>query len=115
IGRYYDAISTTYDYRVKDYKQAGIEGVYLTQWAANSHWLNPPKLARDCQYSVSFIGASYGARASLVDKLKSVGIHVECFGHGWPNGSISTQQIPVIMRDSVISLNFSAGFNSNAG
>jgi spore maturation protein CgeB len=115
IGRYYDAISTTYDYRVIDYNAAGIEGVYLTQWAANSHWLNPPKPARDCQYPVSFIGASYGVRASIVDKLQSAGIHVECFGHGWPNGSISTHQIPVVMNNSVISLNFSAGFMSDAG
>jgi spore maturation protein CgeB len=115
IGRYYDAISTTYDYRVSDYRNVGIQGVYSTQWAANSHWLNPPKSACDCRYPVSFIGASYGARATIVEKLKSAGIHVECFGHGWPNGSISTHQIPVVMHDSVISLNFSAGFMCDAG
>jgi spore maturation protein CgeB len=115
IGPYYDAISTTYDYRVPDYKAAGIEGVYSTQWAANSHWLNPPIPARDCQYGVSFIGASYGARAEVVEKLERAGIHVECFGFGWPNGSISTDQIPIVMRNSVISLNFSAGFKSDEG
>lgn len=115
IGQYYDAISTTYDYRVLDYKSAGIDGVYLTQWAANSHWLNPPLPAKECQYSVSFIGASYGARAELVEKLRNQGIQVECFGFGWPNGSISTEQIPIIMRNSVISLNFSAGFLSDEG
>jgi spore maturation protein CgeB len=115
IGRYYDAISTTYDYRVPDYKSAGIDGVYLTQWAANAHWLNPPLPAQVCQYSVSFIGASYGARAELIKKLETKGIHVECFGFGWPNGSVSTEQIPIIMRNSVISLNFSAGFSSDEG
>jgi spore maturation protein CgeB len=115
IGPYYDAISTTYDYRVLDYKAAGIEGVYFTQWAANSHWLKPPLPARSCRYPVSFIGARYGARAAVVEKLKSVGIHVECFGFGWPNGSVATERIPEIMRDSAISLNFSAGFMSDAG
>jgi len=115
IGPFYDAISTTYEYRVPDYKAAGIEGVYFTQWAANSHWLNPPMRAQNCRYPVSFIGASYGARSKVVEKLELAGIHVECFGFGWPNGSVSTEQIPSIMRNSVISLNFSAGFMSDAG
>jgi len=115
IGPYYDAISTTYEYRVPDYKAAGIDGVYCTQWAANSHWLNPPKLAQDCKYGVSFIGASYGARAAVVEKLRGSGVTVECFGFGWPNGSIPTDKIPTVMHDSVISLNFSAGFKSDAG
>lgn len=115
IGSYYDAISTTYDYRVPDYKRQGIEGVYSTQWAANSHWLRPPKRARDCQYLVSFIGASYGSRAEIIKKLGLSGIRVECFGFGWPNGSIPTDQIPVVMRDSVISLNFSSGFIGGKG
>ena len=115
IGPHYDAISTTYDYRVADYRAAGIDGVYLTQWAANAHWLNPPKPASECRYGVSFIGASYGPRAQMVEHLRAAGIEVECFGHGWPNGSVATEQIPVIMRDSLISLNFSAGFMSDGG
>jgi spore maturation protein CgeB len=115
IGSYYDAISTTYDYRVHDYKKAGIEGVYSTQWAANSHWLMPPKRAQDCKYSVSFIGASYGARAAMIERMRLAGIRVECFGFGWPNGSIPTDQIPIVMRDSIISLNFSSGFMGTKG
>lgn len=115
IGPYYDAISTTYSYRMADYKAAGIEGAYCTQWAANSHWMNPPKPAVECRYPVSFIGAAYGGRAETVEKLKKAGIDVECFGHGWPNGSIASDQIPVVMRDSVISLNFNAAFKIDAG
>ena len=115
IGPYYDAISTTYKYRLRDYGTAGIRGAFYTQWAANSHWLNSPKPAKECRYPVSFIGAAYGSRAELVERLKLAGIHVECFGFGWPNGSISTDQIPVVMRDSVISLNFSAGFMQDNG
>ena len=115
IGRYYDAISTTYDYRVADYRAAGIDGVILTQWAANPHWLHPPKPAAECRYPVSFVGAAYGPRANAVAALKQAGINVNCFGHGWPSGSIPSSQIPAIMRDSVISLNFSAGYVSDAG
>ena len=115
IGRYYDAISTTYDYRVADYHAAGIPGVILTQWAANSHWLHPPRPAAECRYPVSFVGAAYGPRAQAVAALQQAGIEVNCFGHGWPSGSIPSSQIPLIMRDSVISLNFSAGSAGEAG
>lgn len=115
IGPHYDAIGTTYDYRVADYRAAGIEGVYLTQWAANAHWLNPPKPASECRYGVSFIGSAYGAREKMIAELRSSGIEVECFGYGWPNGSVATDEIPAIMRDSVVSLNFTAGFISDGG
>jgi spore maturation protein CgeB len=50
-----------------------------------------------------------------MNELKEAGIHVDCFGFGWPNGPIPSDQIPVIMRDSIISLNFSAGFMSVGG
>lgn len=110
IGSSYDAIGTTYEYRLSDYKRAGIEGSFLTQWAANSHWLKNPKSARDCQYQVSFVGSSYGDRAVMIRKLQLVGIDVECFGYGWPSGPISSGEIPRIMNDSVISLSFCAGF-----
>ncbi|HWF65770.1 MAG TPA: glycosyltransferase [Acidobacteriaceae bacterium] len=115
IGGYYDAISTTYDYRLPDYKAAGIAGACFTQWAANTHWLNPPRPAGECRYKVSFIGTRYGERAAIIQQLRESGIEVECFGYGWPSGPVDTAQIPVIMRDSIISLNFSAGFISSGG
>ncbi|MFZ0662034.1 MAG: glycosyltransferase [Acidobacteriaceae bacterium] len=115
IGGFYDAISTTYDYRLADYKAVGIESACFTQWAANAHWLNPPRPASECRYKVSFIGTRYGERAAILDRLRESGIPVECFGYGWPRGAIESAQIPAIMRDSVISLNFSAGFMSSGG
>jgi spore maturation protein CgeB len=110
IGPYYDAVSTTYEYRLEDYSRAKIEGSFLTQWAANAFWLKPPKLARDCQYAVSFVGSSYGGRAEIVRQLQAAGIDVKCFGYGWPGGPIPAEQIPDVMNDSVISLNFCVGF-----
>ncbi len=110
IGSYYDAISTTYDYRLADYKAAGIEGVCYTQWAANAHWLRPPKPASECRYGVSFVGTCYGGREKIIAGLRDAGIRVDCFGYGWPNGAVQAERIPEIMQESVVSLNFSAGY-----
>lgn len=115
IAPYYHGIGTTYDYRVKDYQRAGVHGALYTQWAANEQWLQAPKPAMDCAYKVTFIGTKYGERENLVLKLRSAGLDVTCFGFGWANGPTDTEQIPEIMRDSVISLNFSGGYRSDGG
>ncbi|MEK6398562.1 MAG: hypothetical protein V4734_10790, partial [Terriglobus sp.] len=107
IAPYYDAISTTYDYRLKDYRAFHIEGVILTQWAANAFWLQAPKPSAECRYDVSFVGTKYGEREAVMERLCAAGINVTCFGFGWPNGPVETEDIPRIMRDSRISLNFS--------
>ncbi len=115
IAPYYDSIGTTYDYRLRDYEAAGIQGAHYTQWAANEQWLKAPRPARECTYPVSFVGTRYGEREQLINRLRGAGLDVTCFGFGWASGPVSTEQIPQIMRDSVISLNFSAGFRSDGG
>lgn len=106
IGRAYHAMTTTYDYVVPRYHADGIGNVLLTQWAVGSEWLNLPLPAGECRYPVSFVGAAHGDRRKVVAKLRKSGIEVVCFGHGWPNGPVSTDRIPAIMRESVVSLNF---------
>jgi spore maturation protein CgeB len=110
IGHHYDAITTTYDYTIPWYRRDGIPNVFLTQWAANSHWFQPPLGAKDCRYEVSFVGASYGKRRQIVEALRSQGVSVRCFGNGWDHGPVTAERIPHIMRESVVSLNFSDGF-----
>lgn len=109
IGRHYDLITTTYDYRVDCYHAKGIYNVAVTQWAANSNWLQPPIPSAKCRYDVTFVGINYGNRGQLIDQLRSEGFNVTCFGKGWPNGPVATEELPQIIRDSRISLNFSAG------
>ncbi len=60
------------------------------------------------QYDVSFIGSRYGWRAELIEKIAASGISVTCFGRGWPNGSVSDQQMIDIYSRSRINLGFSA-------
>lgn len=112
IGRAYDAMTTTYPEVVPRYLRDGIPNVLLTQWAANSSFLAPPLPASRCRFPVSFVGAAHGSRPRWIRELGRRGIPVRCFGHGWPEGSVEAREIPEIMRQSVISLNFS---NSRQG
>jgi len=114
IGKYYHAITTTYQECVPRYHGDGIANVLLTQWAANSAWLSPALPAKECRYNVSFVGQAHSNRSRRMDELRRLGIEVECFGNGWPNGPVAAEQIPLIMRNSVISLNFSDTFKPGA-
>lgn len=107
IGNAYHFITTTYPEILKKYKRDGTQQVMLTQWAANSQFLQEPMKARQCTYPVTFVGAAHGDRKKRIKLLKKAGIDVRCFGYGWPEGSVSGNDVPRIFRDSVISLNFS--------
>jgi spore maturation protein CgeB len=107
IGRHYDAMATTYDYRIAAYRRDGVEYPILTQWAVSSDALVEPVRAGACRWDVTFVGARYGHRDKMVRELERNGIEVQCFGHGWANGTVPAEDIPRIVRNSRISLNFS--------
>jgi spore maturation protein CgeB len=106
VGPHYHAMATTYDYRLADYRAAGIGQVMLTQWAASSEFLASPMPASGCAWPVSFVGAAHGDRRARIQRLRDAGIEVACFGHGWEHGPVDTAEMFRIMRQSVISLNF---------
>jgi spore maturation protein CgeB len=89
------------------YARDGIGNAVLTQWAASSVALVMPRPARDCGLKVSFIGSAYGSRGARIEVLRRAGIEVECYGHGWPNGPLAAARVAEVVRDSVLSLNFS--------
>ncbi|HEX4329443.1 MAG TPA: glycosyltransferase [Burkholderiales bacterium] len=109
IAADFDLFATTFPDALPWYAADGIGNVFLTQWAASADWLAEPRPARDCRYPVSFIGSAYGSRAERIARLGAAGVVVECFGHGWPNGAVAAERIAQIMRDSMVSLNFSEG------
>lgn len=113
IGKHFDLITTTYPHILPRYHDDKIDNVMLTQWAANSDSLQPPLLAEDCKYEVTFVGAAHGNRLARVEALKLMGVSVQCFGKGWANGSIEAEMIPKIMRESLISLNFANSLGEN--
>jgi len=99
--------ATTFAEAISKARRDGINNLFPTQWAANAATLCPPLPAASCRLPVSFVGSAYGSRPRLIGKLKQHGIDVACFGHGWPGGAVAADVIPKIIRESVISLNFS--------
>jgi len=55
-------------------------------------------------YDVCFVGANEGIRQKIVRAIRKRGINVECYGNGWPNGRISTRDIPNLFASSKIVL-----------
>jgi spore maturation protein CgeB len=106
IAPHFDLYATTYATALANARRDGLDNFYLTQWAAAGATLQEPSAARDCRYSVSFVGSCYGNRVEWIEGLRQRGIAVECFGHGWEHGAVAGEEIPRIMRDSFISLNF---------
>jgi spore maturation protein CgeB len=102
----FDLYATTYPSAILRSRKDGHKNFFLTQWAANSENLSQPLAAKLCRYQVSFVGSAYGNRRKWISDLKKRGIDVACFGYGWENGPVQANEIPCIIRESVISLNF---------
>jgi hypothetical protein len=80
--------------------------------AADPGWYKP--LDTPFQYDVSFIGARYGWRPTLIQELHRRGIEVECFGKGWPNGALPNAQMNEIYARSRVNLGFGGiGFSKD--
>jgi hypothetical protein len=58
------------------------------------------------EYDVSFIGARYGWRPTFIRQLGHRGIEVTCFGKGWPNASVSNEDMKQVYARSRINLGF---------
>lgn len=102
----FDIYATTAHDAFDKANRAGRKNFFLTQWAASSSTLHQPLTAGQCRFQVSFVGSAYGNRPRWIAQLKRHGIDVACFGHGWRHGPVAADEIPKIIRDSVVSLNF---------
>jgi len=106
ISPSFDLYATTYPSAIKKAQKLGQSNFVLSQWAACSESMDKPVPAKDCRYGVTFVGSMYGNRKKWVDELIKRGINIRCFGYGWRNGPVEAEEIPEIIRHSVVSLNF---------
>lgn len=61
-------------------------------------------------FDASFVGARYGWRGPFIDNLQRLlapgGIHIACFGKGWPGGFLSDEELTKLYSRSRINLGF---------
>jgi spore maturation protein CgeB len=100
---------TTDPFAVPKYKKLGVENVILSQWAALNSEFSSSNEAYS--YDVSFVGGANGVRKWVLSEFEKAGLSVAAFGHGWPNGSVSLDQMSKIFRTSKVNLNLSNSIN----
>ncbi len=106
LAPYFDLHATTHAGAAAQASRDGLHAVTLTQWAADEATLATPLPAARCRYPVSFVGAAYGNRRRWIEGLRSRGVPVHCFGHGWEGGTLSAKAMGEVIRESVLCLNF---------
>jgi len=83
-----------------------VNGGLAMFWPEAAH----PDVHRPCntpfEFDVSFAGTCYGQRPSFIKKLTKHKIKVECFGHGWPNGPLPSEEMIKLYSRSRINLGF---------
>jgi hypothetical protein len=62
----------------------------------------PPGQVRDID--VLFIGNKYGVRESIIGEITRSGIQVECYGTGWPRGSVDAREMTALSQRAKIIL-----------
>ncbi len=103
ICRFFDLCWTSTEDALEKYCVEGALPVYLPE-GANPAIHRPFDLPKTID--VSFVGQCYGNRPEVVCQLMHRGIQVEAWGEGWPNGSLSMEEMVRLYSKSRINLGF---------
>jgi spore maturation protein CgeB len=88
------------------YEACGFDNVIASQWACNPVLYR--RLDLPPRYDVTFVGLPHGNRPRMIDRLRQAGVRVAAFGHGWPEGRVSNEEMIRLFNQSRINLNFTA-------
>ena len=101
----FDLAVTTDADALPKYAAAGIDHVHLSQWACNRYAYSRTTdvLERD----VTFVGQPHGTRRETIDRLRTAGHDVACWGFGWPAGRLDHEAMVRTFNTSRINLNLS--------
>jgi DNA-binding NarL/FixJ family response regulator len=80
-----DCAFTTSSEAVEWYRAEGCQA-YFYPLASDEEIFKPLDIEKI--YDVGFVGAKYGIRESIVQRLIDKGIKVQAFGNGWPSGRL---------------------------
>ncbi|MBN2183158.1 MAG: glycosyltransferase [Sedimentisphaerales bacterium] len=103
VARQVDLYWSTWKVGTQIVKKTGGNPWYNGE-AANPDFYRPLGLKRDLD--VVFIGANYGYRGRFVNHLIKRGIPVDCFGYGWPNGLVSSEEMVRLFNRAHVVLGF---------
>jgi len=82
------------------YMVEGGNPLYLAEGCSSDLFV-PGDVAQDLD--ASFVGQGYGFRPEFIDRLRRMGVSVQAFGYGWPDGGLSeSDMIRVMQRSKVI-------------
>lgn len=106
ICKYFDLSLTTSRSAIRKYLAEGGTPVYIPYAVNPDIYINPDNKQK--KYDVIFVGARYGIREEFVNYLTQNGIDIQAFGHGWENGSVSTEKMINLFNEAKIVLGFSS-------
>lgn len=102
---YFTYCVTTDKFSIDKYKKIGQNNIIYSQWAAIDSYETPK--FNEYKYDVSFVGGYHPYRDWFISMLKTKGIKIEAFGHGWKNGPLSLIKMNELFASSKINLNLS--------
>lgn len=103
ICRFFDLCWTSTEDALKKYCVEGAIPIYLPEGGTPE--IHRP-LGLEKSLDVSFVGQCYGNRPEIIRRLSETGIRIEAFGHGWPSGPLSTEDMVRVYSQSKINLGF---------
>ena len=97
-----DLAATTARESVDWYRKDGCPAIFFPEASDPDLFRPMPEVPK--RYDVSFVGARYGIRQRIVERIQRAGIAVEARGSGWPRGRIPTEEVPELFAASRIIL-----------
>ncbi len=85
------------------YHAIGQRNVILSQWACNRYAYGPTD--GPLEHGVTFVGQPHADRPQVIQYIRDAGFEVECWGHGWPAGRLSAEEMVRVFGTSAVNLN----------
>lgn len=101
----FDLAVTTDEDSLPKYRLLPDTRVHLSQWACNRYAYG--RVTCELRHDVTFVGQPHGERRKTVAMLAQEGLPVECWGFGWPAGTIEHAAMVEVFASSRINLNLS--------
>lgn len=91
---------------VEKYHALGIKNIIGSQVWVDTELYQP--VSKDKKIDVSFVGTINQGRVKVVESLRKAGINILVRGNGWPEGSVSQEEMLRIISESKISLSLNS-------